>query len=229
MGLFGDLFKSRKEREIERRAAELEREKAKRREQSKAKMKAEKAINDARDQIARLEADNAKSWEKARELVKSGRKSAARIELSKYRAVGRLIEQFEKKVWVMQFFETRLESAGTDEALTEALGAFSKLMEVDPEKTLDTLEDVAGTLDEVTEIDRIWNGVFEGEVRKDSRRDSAVLPDVDGLMDELEREAAWEIDGAPRGERAASEDVARGVASGREKLNRIMDDDEKKR
>lgn len=231
MGKLSDLFKSSAQRKLEAEKKRLEEERRLKREREKAKRMAEDAIYDAEGRIEKLETDNAKSWNKARELMKSGRKSAARIELCKYRAVQRLVEQFQKKMWVMKFYQTRLESADADSALTEALGEMSSLIKIDPNKTLDVIDDVQGRLDEATEIDRIWDNVFSSETRKDSRRESELLPDVDELMRELEREAAGDVGGKLRSDAddAKDDEIARGVAEGREKLNKIIDAEDKKR
>lgn len=230
MGKFSDLFKSAAQRKLEEEERRLEEKKRIKREKEKAKHKTEEAIYDAEGRIETLEKDNAKSWEKARELMKSGRKSAARIELCKYRAIGRLVEQFQKKLWVMKFYQLRLESADTDAMLTDAIGAISGLMQIDPNKTLDVIDDVQGKLDEATEIDRIWENVFASETRKDSHRESELLPDVDELMNELEKEAARDVGGKLHSDSSAEGDeISRGIAAGRDRLKDIIDAEDKKR
>ena len=230
MGKYSDLFKSaaqRKQEEEKRRIEEMMRIM---RAKATAERKAENAICNAEVRIERLEKDNAKSWEKARGLMKSGRKSAARIELCKYRATGRLVEQVQKKLWVMKYYQLRLESANTITALTDAIGEISGLMQIDPSKTLSVLDDVQGKLDEATELDRIWENAFASETRKDSYRDSELLPDVDELMTELEKEAAREVGGKLRSDESTEEnEISRGIASGRERLRNIVDAADKKR
>ena len=230
MGKFSDLFKSAAQRKLEEEERRIEEKRMIMRKKARAKRKAEEAICDAEGRIETLDKDNAKSWEKARGLMKSGRRSAARLELCKYRAIGRLVEQFQKKLWVMKYYQLRLESADTDAALTDAIGEISGLMQIDPSKTLNVLDDVQGKLDEATELDRIWENVFSSETRKDSHRDSELLPDVDELMTELEKEAAREVGGKQRSDESTEEnEISRGIASGRERLRNIVDAADKKR
>ena len=196
----------------------------------RAMRKAENAIYDAESRVEKLEGDNAKSWSKARELMKSGRKSAARIELCKYRAVQRLVELINKKVWLVKFYLTRLESAGADANLVAAIGEMSSLINIDPNKTLDAIDDVQDKLVEATEIDRVWENVFASETRRDSHRESELLPDVDELMSELEKEAAREVGGKLYSDSLAEEDeISRGIAEGRDRLKDIIDAEDKKR
>ena len=230
MGKYSDLFKSAAQRKQEEEKRRIEEKMRIIRAKATAKRKAENAICNAEVRIERLEKDNAQSWEKARGLMKSGRKSAARLELCKYRATGRLVEQFQKKLWVMKYYQLRLESANTITALTDAIGEISGLMQIDPSKTLNVLDDVQGKLDEATELDRIWENAFASETRKDSYRDSELLPDVDELMTELEKEAAREVGGKLHADESTEEnEISRGIASGRERLRNIVDAADKTR
>jgi len=228
MGLFDDLFKSQAQRAREAEESRLTVEREKRRARTKAKMKAENAVAEGRERVQTLERENAKSWEKAREYMTSGRKSAARMELGKYRAVGRLIEQFEKKTWIMQYYLTRLESAQTDEIFAESLGEIARLVEVDPGKATLSLENAQSVLDDQTEIDRLWANCFQTETRRDEYKESALIPDLDGLMQELEAEVAREVGGTIREKGEDAETLTREIAEGRESLQSILDEKDKK-
>ncbi len=239
MGLFNELFKSTSERareEAEKRA-KAEREEAEkrataerenRRARTKAKMKAESAVVEGRASVQKLERENIQSWAKALEYIKSGRKSAARMELGKYRANARQIEQFEKKVWIMQHYLTRLENAQTDEIFAESLGEIARLVEVDPAKTTLSLENAQSVLDDQTEIDRLWTSCFQAETRKDEYKETELTPDLDGLMKELEAEAAQEIGGTARVKESDADALAREIAVGRENLQNILDENDQK-
>ena len=228
MGTLKELFKSPAERarEEEKRRQEAEREK--RRGRTKARMKAENAVAEGRERAQTLERENAKCWEKAREYLKAGRKSAARMELGKYRAVAKLIEQFEKKTWIMQHFLTRLENAQTDEIFAESLGEIANLVEVDPTKTTVSIENAQSVLDDQTEIDRLWASCFQTETRKDEYKESELTLDLDGLMKELEAEAAREVGGTTRAKEPDADELTREIAAGRENLQNILDENDKK-
>jgi len=228
MGLFDELFKSQAQRAREAEEIRLTAEREKRRARTKAKMKAENAVAEGRERVQALERENAKCWEKAREYMKSGRKSAARMELGKYRAVGRLVEQFEKKTWIMQHYLTRLESAQTDEIFAESLGEIARLVEVDPGKATLSLENAQSVLDDQTEIDRLWANCFQTETRRDEYKESDLIPDLDGLMKELEEEAAREIEGTNRAKEDAADALTREITEGKESLQNILDENDKK-
>ncbi len=190
------LFKSRAQREKERKEKEIAKARELRRAKSKAKRAFENAIHDAEDKILEFESRNEKTWEEARKFLKAGRRTAASVELRKYRALERLIDQFKKKVWVFQQYEIQLAGAAAVDDLTDLVDNFSRLVRIDPSKTLATFGDVQDKLYEQTEIDDIFNQVFDEETRRSKFSGSDTHPDLDGLMKELETEAAREIGGA---------------------------------
>lgn len=235
MGAFGDLFKSPKQRALEEAEKKAAAEKDRRRAKTRAKMKAENALAENSDRIARMEKENAANWEKAREYLKAGRKSAAQMELGKYRAVGNLIDQIRKKTWIMEFYLTRLEGADSDSALSSSIGEIASLVDVDPIKLQDNLETTQTVLADQTEIDRLFDQCFSKEMRTSMSQESETCPSVDELMRELEAEAAHEVGGTIRSSEpaatnaagAASNPVDQEIRAGREALRNMLDENDK--
>ena len=228
MGLLNELFKSRARREKEREEREIEKARAERQAKDKARRELERGIREAEDKIKEYGRRNEESWERARAAFKAGRKAAASMELSKYRANALLVDQFQRKIWVLEQYQIQLESAATDESLTTAISSYSKMIDVDPSKVAATFEGVQSKLEAQTEIDDVFNQIFDEETRRSKYRDSETLPDLDGLMSELETEAALEVGGAGHAV-ARGGDVATEVASGRERLKNILDRDDRNR
>ena len=225
MSLFNDLFKSAGQRKLEEEEIRLEQEKAEERKSREAIRNAKKAISENEELIRVYEFENKKRWEKARECIKSGRKSAAQVEIQSYRRTEVAVNQCKKNCALLESLRMRLEIASGSKTAAKALRGASQVIKVDPNDVENDVDKIIEKIDELNKIDRVMNVAYASEMREDVLNESDV-PNVDTLMTELEKEAALEVSGRVYSSAAAEKDeIARSVAEGREKLNKIIEDE----
>ncbi len=168
----------------------------------KLRHKAKRGIDEAGLRLGEYDHLRLKTWEKARELLKTGYKADAIEALKKYRVIDFVVHQFYKKLLLLnsyvilelkkicdgayQLVGAKLifycyENSETLESLDSVI---SKIIESDPSKILATSEGVQDRLNEQTEIDEIFDQVF-GEK---TRGDRVPIPTVDELVTKLEKE-----------------------------------------
>ncbi len=203
------LFKSSKEREREAR-----------KERRKAFRQAEGAVDDLKDRIKSMGRDADKAWSAAREAAKAGQKAAANRHLISYRAAQVLMTKLEQKRWVSEQYIVKLEAAHTDQQLSEAIGAITKVIDIDPEKVADVFDTAQELLGEQVDTDRFWEKMYAKETEGVSGALEDHIPSLEDLTRQLEDEAAVEVGGKPE---AIKDALGEQIASGRERLKKMMD------
>ncbi len=204
------LFKSAKEREREAR-----------KERRTAFRQAENALADLKDRIKSMEKDAIKAWDAAREAAKSGQKAAANRHLISYRAAQVLMTKLEQKRWVSEQYIVKLEAANTDQQLSDAIGAITKVINIDPEKVADVFDTAQELLGEQMDSDRFWQRLHDKETEGVAGTLEDRIPSLEELTGQLEDEAAVEVGG---GKKADMKDaLGDGIASGRERLKKMME------
>ena len=227
MSIFSDLFNNRGGSNDETPEERMKRKMEEERERRRAKRDTQRAIFSAQDKIQEFEDRNRETWEKAREAIKAGRKQSARVELAKYRMMGNLISQFQKKVWILEFYQLKLDAASTIDTLTSATSDLSHVINLDPEKTINAMNNLQDEVEGLSEIDALFEDVFKEETRETGRRDADAVPSVDTLMNALETEAARELGGAAAPLDSKSDELASDIASGRERMKNLVDESDK--
>lgn len=177
-----DLIKSKKERDKERLRNERQ-----------AKRKAESAIDSGNERIVLLRKQNDETWKRAQNYLKSGQKMSARREVEKYRATELMIDQLERKNWICERYICRLDNAQADNLFAEAMTAFTKVVDIDPEKIIEAMDGVEEKLEEQTEIDRYWEKLHNKELSKMANKDEEMIPPLDEMMKTLESEVAHSV------------------------------------
>ena len=216
MGI-GDLFKSSKE---------IEREK--RRERRKALRDVERASDVVKDRIATLKKERDAAWTQAREYLRDGQKAAAQRCLQSVQANELMMGKLERKNWVFGQLSTKMEMAKTDQEFAAALANLNTTLEVDPDKIADVLGDVGDTLSEQGDVDNIWEKEYGKEMNGLSQSDA--IPSVEEMMSNLEKEVVADVSGgkavvgkvAAAGKEAAG-NVAEAIGEGRRKLKALID------
>lgn len=214
---FTDLFKSSKEIEREKNRA-----------RRKAMRKAEKAGDVVKDRIEELRKSRDTAWMQAREYLRDGQKAAAQrclLSVQKYELeMGRQ----ERKSWVYSQKVTRMEAAKTDQEFATALAELNATLEIDPEKVGEVLDDVADTLSEQDDIDKLWEKEYEKEMKGLSQSDA--IPSIAEMMGNLEKEVAADVRGGKSvtaNVSSAGKDAVGGIAEkigeGRRRLKELLD------
>ncbi|MCC5828474.1 MAG: hypothetical protein JJU36_03415 [Phycisphaeraceae bacterium] len=215
---FGDLFKSRKDRE---------RDQAKQR--RKAFREAENAVDVVKDRIRKLKADRDKSWNEARVNLKDGQKAAAQRCLQGVRANEVMMGKLEMKRWVFEQLLTKLELAKSDQDFSQALGAINAVVTIDPEAVADVLGEVEDKLGEQVDVDKIWEKVYGKEMEGAETQMSDVIPSTEDMMKQLEDEAAEDI-GTARPSKAREKAESEGgvreqIGEARSRLKKLMEEE----
>ena len=213
---FGDLFKSKKERE---------RDKAKRR--RKAFREAENAVDTVKERVTKLKRERDKSWEEARRYLRDGQKVAAQRSLQSVRASEVLLSKLEMKRWVFEQLLTRLELAKTDVDFTQALQAIDAVIEIDPDTVADVLGEIEDKLGEQVDADKVWQKMYGKQMEGAETQLTDVIPSTEDMMKQLEDEVAADIGGArPVRESAETEPgVKDKIGEGRRRLKDLLGGD----
>ncbi len=202
------LFKSAKQRERDARKARRQ-----------AFRQAENAIDDLKERIQSMEKDAAKSWQQARDAAKAGQKAAANRYLISYRAAQVLMTKLEQKRWVSEQYLVKLDAASTDQQLSDAIGAITKVVAIDPERVADVFDSAQELLGEQVDSDRFWQRLHDKETEGVAGALEDHIPSIEELSSQLEDEAAVEV-GGKTGE--INDKLADGVQAGRDRLRNLM-------
>ncbi len=218
---FGDLFKSKKERERE--------ETKKRR---KAFREAENAVDVVKDRIAKLKKDRDKSWSEARQYLKDGQKAAAQRGLQACRAIEMLMSKLEMKRWVFEQLLSKLELAKSDQDFTLALSAINTVVKINPEAIDDVLVDVQDKLGEQVDTDKIWENVYGKEMEGVETQMTDVFPSIEDMEKQLQDEVAADL-GTPRSltvteESEGGSSIKQQIGEGRQRLKDLLDGEAEK-
>ena len=220
-GFLSELFKSREERETERRVGELRAEKEKKAKIRKAKFEVEKFVSVSKDKIRFLEEENEKLRAKAREYLKAGKKSLAQNEVEDLRANDAEIAKWRTTAQVFSAYLSKIERGQIIADIREPIEALADAVSINPESILgmfDKLDDKTG---ETADLDRIFSSVLK-EQRRVSHYDTTI-PDVDEYMKDLEREVVSEISGgASTATSSVRTNPNQDVESARDKLNDVL-------
>lgn len=224
--IFDELFKSddARQKENEERKANVENDQ--RRKLTAAKLKATRAIEGCQLSVKKLEETNAKTWANARRLMKEGKRSLAAFELKKFRTLELMLEQFNKKIWIMEFYLIRLDCSQTDALFSEALGDVTNLTTVDLNTTQEVLDKTQELIDQQNDVERLWNDCCNGVLSAGANQASETTSGIDELMKQLEAEAACEVGGAASVSESAAQ-CSDEIAAGRASLEELVAKSEK--
>jgi len=215
---FGDLFKSKSERD---------KEQVKKRRQ--AFRQAENSVDVVKDRIAKLKKERDKAWGEARTYLKDGQKAAANRSLQTCRASEMLMSKLEMKRWVFEQLLTKLELAKTDQEFANALGAINTVVHIDPEQVADVLGEVEDKLGDQVDTDKIWQKMYGKEMDGVNTEMTDVIPSIDEMQKQLQDEVAEEIGGSrsvqPEREKETGPSAKDKISEGRKRLRDLMEGD----
>ena len=210
----GLLFKSKKERERDDR-----------RERRRAFRKAENAVDDVQDRIKQMEKRAKAQWGEARQALAEGRKAASSRLLTSYRGAQVLMVKLEQKRWVFEQHIEKLRAAESDTEFANALAKINQIMEIDPDKVIDTFDDSAELLSEQGDADRAWSKLYEKEMEGAGEDLQDHIPSMEELSAQLEGEAGAGTGALGEGAAVeASGGLGERIASGRERVDSILKD-----
>ncbi len=198
------------------------RRRAKRRERRHAFRDAENAIDSVKDRQKELEREAKKRWAEAREALKSGEKAAAQRALVSYRASQALIIKLEQKRWVFEQYYTKMQVADSDTQFSSALGAMTKVMDIDPEKVADVFDAANEALDAQVDTDKFWEKMYNKEMEGATGALEDHIPSMDDLGAQLEQEVAAEVGGAAA-PAAAGREIDSRIAAGQERVRNMLE------
>ena len=212
----GDLFKSKQERERDhtKRLRKLSRD-------------AEGAVDVVKDRIGKLKKDRDKAWGEARQYLKDGQKAAAQRCLQTCRASEVMMGKLEMKRWVFEQLTTKLQLAKTDQDLTQALGAFSTEVKIDPDQLADVLGEVEDKLGEQVDTDKIWEKTHSKEMEGVETQMTDVIPSVEDMMKQLVDEAAEDIGESRVSKKKTDKEsgLNEKIGEGKARLKKLMEDE----
>lgn len=212
---FGDLFKSKKQREREER-------KQKRR----ATRRVDNALDDIRRRIGELRKKRDADWAAARGYLKDGQKSAAARSVKACRATEMLMNRLDRKAWLWEQKVTNLGAAETDTEMAAALQEMVALAKIDPDTIQDTLDNVNFALDEQSDVDKVLDREYAREMEGVESEMTDQVPSLEDMEKMLEDEVAAEI-GSGRAEAQTQKqaDVSGEIEEGRRRLKDLMEED----
>jgi len=209
---FGDLFKSKKQRERDQR-------KKKRR----ASRRVDNALRDIHTRINELKAKRDRDWSAARKYLQDGQKAAAARSLKACRATEVLMTRLDRKAWLWEQKVTNLGAAENDTEMAAALQEMVALTKIDPDTMEDTLEQVSFALDEQADVDSVLDREYAREMQGVEGDLVDQIPSIEDMEKMLEDEVAAEIgSGRKVGETETDPAVTDQIAEGRRRLKDLM-------
>lgn len=181
MGVF-DVFKSREEREKERKRA-----------QRKAFREARKNVDIMKEKIGTIKEKREQAWQEARNYLKNGQKSAAERCMQTVRSGELLIDKLEKKYWVSEQMLLKLDLAKTDGEFAQSLASVQSILDIDPDAVADIFDEMKTKLGDQEEIEKNWDGVYKDEMKSVSKEGAEVVPSLEKMMKNLEEEVAMDV------------------------------------
>ncbi len=215
-----DLFKSRKQRQQEEALAKAKA-------QRKAFRDAEHAVDLVKDRIAKLKKEREKAWVEAKQYLKDGQKAAAQRSLQTCRASEMLMSKLEMKRWVFEQLISKLELAKSDQDFSEALKAINTVINIDPDKVADVLDEVQDKLGDQIDTDKIWEKVYGKEMEGVQSEMTDAIPSIEEMESQLQDEVVAEL-GSPSKQSVTDESVAGSsvkaqIGEGRKRLKDLLD------
>lgn len=218
MGIFERLFESKKNKE--KRLA---------REQRQRTRKADSNIKKVEGKIAEMESESNQLLGKAKECLKTGQESGASQALNTWRHNQVLIQKHNKKLHVFKIYNDKLDMAATDQEMAGILAELAGNLEIDPEATYESLDDVADKLTQQQDVDDIWERAYEAEMAGVDKV-SDPIPSVEELLEKLNKEVADEVGGnrisESQGVTEEGDSVNEEIGEGRKKLDDLLDEGE---
>ena len=208
----GDIFKSEKQRKKEQRM-----------QRRRALRDAEGAVDKIRERIDDMKKERDATWREARAYLKAGQKEAAQRCLQSVRAGEVLMSQLEKKHWVSRQLIVRMETAGIDQEIAGSFAVLQQVIDIDPDRISETLDDVREALGEQGDIEKMWDKMYEKDMAG-IERVSDTIPSVETMMKNLEDEATAEVGGYKVAD-GGFDTINDEISQGRKKLDRLMEDD----
>lgn len=210
-GMFGDLFKSDRDKSME-----------KRRKERRAFRRANRAVETVKDKISALKKKRDSAWQEARQYMKSGNKLAAKRSLQTCRANEVLISKLEVKKWTFDQLITKLELAKTDNEFAGALNGISAVVDINPEKVDDVLGEIQVKLGDQVDIERIWDDAYKEEMKESKTSMDEMIPSLDEMENQLEEEVAADVRHGDESEETEHPDR---LSKGRKKLEKLLGDE----
>lgn len=218
---FGDLFKSKKERE---REARREERKAKR----TASRDLERSLDSLKSKIKEIRTKKDKDWEQAKQYMKSGQKAAANRLLKTCRAGELLASKLERKAWFWEQKAINLETGVADKTLALGMQELAKLNQIDPEQIDEALMDVQDVLDEQVDVDRMIDREYNKEMEGLAEEEAVDVASLEDMEKELLDEVAVEIgdDSITETENMEKETGEENIGELRDRLKDLLEDEE---
>lgn len=203
-----NLFKTKKTREREARQA-----------RRKAFRQAERQVEDVREQIASMEQECRKMWSQAIEAKRAGEGAAAQRGLTGYRARQLLITKMEQKRWVFEQYLIRIRMGGTDQEFASAMAAINEVVKIDPAAVEDVFAATREKLDDQLDTEAFWKDLYKEEMAESAGKIDDMIPSLDDLEAQLDREAVAGV-----GEAAAGVDaeLERQIAERRDAIQKKL-------
>ena len=215
MGIFDGLFTS----------AESE-AKEKRMKQRRAVRTVERVIDNLTEKSAGLEKERTKLWEKAREQMLSGQKTAAAATLKVYKSKMVMGQRVERQLLLSQHNLDTITSASDMQQISTALASLATAMNVDPDAVQLTMDELEEKNDDIRDVTRIMDRAFDRDMAK---LDHDAENSQDETEDELMKALMEEVNGAlavPESAASAAEAPAAAAAdinAGRDALKKLME------
>ncbi|MBQ9755714.1 MAG: hypothetical protein IJV93_13315 [Lentisphaeria bacterium] len=214
MGIFDGLFTS----------AESE-AKEKRMKQRRAVRTVERVIENLTEKSAGLEKERTKLWEKAREQMLSGQKTAAAATLKVYKSKMVMGQRVERQLLLSQHNLDTITSASDMQQISTALASLATAMNVDPDAVQLTMDELEEKNDDIRDVTRIMDRAFDRDMAK---LDHDAENSQDETEDELMKALMEEVNGAlavPESAASAAEApaAAADINAGRDALKKLME------
>ena len=207
---FGDIFKSRAEREREIRTKQL-----------KLERDARKGIEKLDESASDLEQQRKDLWHKAGQYLKTGQKSEAENLVRQHKARGILLNKLQQQKFVIESRLTQCAIASTMNGIVQSVGDFAKCLNLDPGVMDANMDKIDSLLDDTEVTWDILGRAYNRDVRKmKSQGETYGESDIASEMEALEREAAASVMSASKGTRTVRDNVSEDINEG---LNKIKE------
>lgn len=181
--VFGNIFKSQKDRDREEKRRIL-----------RATNQLQRGIETLNRKALSFATDIEKAEKTAKKYAAEGKRDMARNISVKIRSYKIGIAKLEMKAAVMDKRKLQAEMAGTQKEFTEAIGQLNSLIEVDPDAFMDVVETEAERAEDQNEIDALWEQLFSQDMT-DVEFAGGPIESVDDILNGLEAEVSAEIGG----------------------------------
>ena len=133
-----------------------------------------------------------------------------------------LAMKLEQKRWVFEQYYTKMQVADSDKQFTAALGAMTKVMDIDPEKVADVFDAANEALDAQVDTDKFWEKMYNKEMAGATGALEDHVPSMDDLGAQLEQEVAAEVGGAAA-PAAADREIDSRIAAGQARVRNMLE------